>query len=66
MQLLLDGQQPVLVTLTNAQRGTDRVVEFHTPNDTGTTTVTIAVHVGAQLRDGDYRAIGQAVMAVLS
>lgn len=65
MQLLLDGEKPVLVTRTKAHRGDATAVEFHSPNENGTTTVTMVIHLGAELTPGDFHAIGVAVMAVL-
>lgn len=66
MQLLLSGERPVLVTLAKAQRSEDRIVEFHTPNENGTTTVTIAVIVGSSVGDAEFRAIGSAVWMCLT
>ncbi len=66
MQLLLSPERPVLVTLAKAQRGEDRIVEFHTPNDNGTTTVTVAIVVGPTVEDSHFRAMGAAVWTFLT
>lgn len=66
MQMILDGDVPVLVTLRREGSPPTRVLEFHTQTETGTTRVTMAVVLGPTCSAGDHQAIGQAVMAVMS
>lgn len=66
MQLFLDTEPPVLVTRTRSHDGRTDTYEFHTRNENGTTSLTMAVVVGNPALPGDLVGIGQAVRAVLS
>jgi hypothetical protein len=64
MQLFLDADTPVVVRHEHFEASAQHTVSFHRQNENGTTTMTMLVVMGPTITDADYRAIGQAVMAV--
>lgn len=66
MQLFLDADTPHLVRYEHLKASNHHTLSFHRENETGTTTMVMLVVMGPTITDADYRAIGQAVMAVFA
>lgn len=65
MQLFLDGDRPVIVTKARTADGEADVYEFHQENDTGTTSLTMAVVLDLPPTQGDLAQLGLAVRVAL-
>lgn len=66
MQLILDADQPVIITKSRTPDGRSDVYEFHNTNENGTTSLTMAVVLELPPSQGDLAQLGLAVRVALS